>query len=111
MFRWSWKLEERELQRQAIKETQRLLKNRRKMLKLLHLGSNGGDESESESSESGAEGFGIRGVSGEGLQPAEGGSEEEDQILPLWTFDPESALPEDLETVSEVLKTLISTCD
>ena len=103
--RWLYKLEDKQFQRERIHETQSLLKNQRKMAKFCQLVGLGGEDTSSESSSSGADDFGIMPAAHDGAAEAEPDSqaEELDPLLPLWTFDPDEALSDDLEELSEVI--------
>lgn len=99
--RWRWKLQDRELVRQSICECQSLLKNQRKLRKVCRLAANQYDDSESESSASEAQSFGIKEfMEGDIQKPDEAAPY--DDVMPLWTFDPEQAPPGDVEDCSEV---------
>ena len=86
-------------------ECQQHLKNRKKMLLLCRLPAEleGASDSESDSSASEANEFGIRGPRQTADENNAAPEEEDlDEVLPLWAFDPEQAQPDDLEELSEV---------
>ena len=102
LCRWSLKVKDRDLVRTCAHECQQHLKNRKKMLCLCRLPAD--SEAGSDSSVSGANEFGIqRHVQTADARTAAPAEDDDDEVLPLWTFDAEQALPDDLEELSEVL--------
>lgn len=102
-------MQDKNVQKLFAHDCLHILKDREAMLRLCRMAANEGEEvgseSDSDSSDSRGIEFGIQGpmVTADAEPAALEDDEDEDEILPLWTFDPEQALSEDLEELSEVL--------
>ena len=101
-------MQDKNVQKLFAHDCLHILKNWEAMLRLCRMAANEGEGvgsgSDSDSSDSRGIEFGIQGPMATADAEPAALEDDEDEILPLWTFDPEQALSEDLEELSEVLQ-------